>query len=72
MSIELEAVERGELEALHAAAPDALRGSLGLACEAIGTALVSVAGALPPSALAVNRAIGLGVVLMRTPDTPGA
>lgn len=72
MSIELEAVERGELEALHAAAPDALRGSLGLACEAIGTALVSVAGALPPSAIAVNRAIGLGVAAPARPETVDA
>ncbi|MCZ7566201.1 MAG: GNAT family N-acetyltransferase [Burkholderiales bacterium] len=72
MSIELEAVERGELEALHAAAPEALHAALGLACETTGTALVSVAGALPPSAIVVNRTIGLGVAAPARPDTADA
>jgi len=61
MSIELEAVERAEIEAMHAAAPASMREALGLACETIGTALVSVAAAAPPSAIVLNRAIGLGV-----------
>ena len=37
MSIEAEAVERAALEALHAAAPENLRESLGLRCEQVGT-----------------------------------
>lgn len=61
MSIELEAVERAEIEALHAVAPAAVREALGLRCESIGTALVSVVAAAPPSAIVLNRAIGLGV-----------
>lgn len=61
MSVELEAVERAELEAMHAVATPALRAALGLRCETIGTALVSVAAAAPPSAIVLNRTIGLGV-----------
>ena len=61
MSIELEAIERGELESMHAAAPASIRASLGLRCEVIGTALVSIASAAPASAIVLNRAIGLGV-----------
>jgi GNAT superfamily N-acetyltransferase len=61
MTVELEAVERGEIEALHAAATNAMRDDIGLACDAIGTALVSVAARIPPSGIVVNRAIGLGV-----------
>lgn len=61
MSVELEAVERAELEAMHAVAPPGLRAALGLGCATIGTALVSVAAAAPPSAIVLNRAIGLGV-----------
>jgi len=69
MSIELEAVERAEIEALHAAAPVDLRETLGLRCEAIGTALVSLAAAAPPSAIVLNRAIGLGVEAPAKQDT---
>jgi GNAT superfamily N-acetyltransferase len=61
MSIELEAIERSELESLHAAAPAAVRDELQLRCEVIGSALVSIAGAVPPSGIVLNRAIGLGV-----------
>ena len=61
MSAELEAVERAELESLHAAAPESVRADLGLGCEVIGTALVSYASAVPASGIVLNRAIGLGV-----------
>jgi hypothetical protein len=61
MSIELEAVERGEIEAMHAAVPATVRAALGLGCDAVGTSLVSLAAAAPPSAIVLNRAIGLGV-----------
>jgi GNAT superfamily N-acetyltransferase len=61
MSFELEAIEQGEMESLHAVASGALRSKLGLACERIGSALVSVAAKVPASGIVVNRAIGLGV-----------
>lgn len=69
MTIELEAVERAEIETLHAAATDAVRNELGLACETIGTALVSIAAKVPPSGIVVNRAIGLGVGKSERPET---
>jgi len=72
MSIELEAVERSEIEALHAVAPAALRETLGLSCETIGTALVSVATGAPASAIVLNRAIGLGVEAPADPETVAA
>lgn len=72
MSIELEAIERAEMEALHAAAPDALRRALGLACEPIGSALVSVAAGVPASGIVVNRAIGLGLTETGHPETVDA
>jgi len=72
MTTELEAIERAELESLHAAAPDDVKVKLGLACEAIGTALVSIAARLPASAIVVNRAIGLGVDDGERPETVAA
>jgi GNAT superfamily N-acetyltransferase len=72
MSFELKAVERAELQALHGAAPEEVRNALGLACDAIGTALVSLAGALPASAIVVNRAIRLGVTAPADPGTVDA
>lgn len=72
MTTELEAIERAELEALHAAVPDALRSKLGLACEQIGTALVSIAARLPASGIVVNRAIGLGVTGSERAETVAA
>ncbi len=72
MSFELEAIEQAEMEALHAAAPDALRSLLGLACERIGSALLSVAAKVPASGIVVNRAIGLGVGAAEGPETVDA
>lgn len=72
MSTELEAVERAEIEALHAAAPPGLREALGLRCERIGTALVSLVAAAPPSAIVLNRTIGLGVDAPATGETVDA
>ena len=56
-----EAIERAALEALHAVATPAIRSGLGLESRAIGAAFVSVAAQLPPSAIVINRAIGLGL-----------
>jgi GNAT superfamily N-acetyltransferase len=61
MTDELEAVERAELETLHAAATEEIRAALGLSVAEVGGALASVAAALPPSAVMVNRALGLGL-----------
>jgi len=72
MTIELEAIERAEIETLHAAAPAELRRELGLACEAVGTALVSIAAKVPASGIVVNRAIGLGVGDVARPESVDA
>lgn len=72
MTIELEAIERAEIEALHAAANGEIRSELGLACEAIGTALVSIAAKVPASGIVVNRTIGLGVEDVARPETVDA
>lgn len=55
-----EAVERQALEALHAVADEPLRADLGVSLHAISDCLVSTASALPPSAITLNRAVGLG------------
>lgn len=72
MTAEMEVVERAGLESLHAVAPAALRETLGLRCEVIGTALVSLAAAAPPSAIVVNRALGLGVGSPADPEAVAA
>jgi GNAT superfamily N-acetyltransferase len=60
MTDPLEACERAALQDVQAAAPDELRGPLGIACHDIGTAYVSMAAKLPASAIVLNRTIGLG------------
>ncbi len=69
MSFELEDVERGELESMHAVASVQDRDALRLSCEVIGSALVSIAGGLPASAIVLNRAIGLGLGRPADPET---
>lgn len=61
MSDQAESIERDELRAWHDAATPELRRSLALQLNECGSALVSIAGALPASAVVINRAIGLGV-----------
>lgn len=56
-----ERIERSALTDIHAAATPELRIRLALDCVASGSTLVSVAGALPPSAIVINRALGLGL-----------
>jgi GNAT superfamily N-acetyltransferase len=55
-----EEIERAALADLHEAAPPELRASLGIESRTIGSAFVSIARALPASAIVINRAIGLG------------
>lgn len=67
-SHEAELIERAALEDLHLAAPEALRDSLGLQSFARGSGLVSIAAALPSSAIVINRVIGLGLETPATRD----
>ena len=61
MRHESESIERAALGDLHAAASTKLAGDLGLRLLEKGTTLVSIAGALPASAIVINRALGLGL-----------
>jgi GNAT superfamily N-acetyltransferase len=69
MHHESEDLERAELEALHAAADPALAGQLRLALLPVADGVASIAAALPASAIAVNRALGIGLERPVTPDT---
>jgi GNAT superfamily N-acetyltransferase len=66
MSDEIEAIERAALQDLHDSATEALRAALGLDCRPSGTGLVSLASALPASAIVANRTIGLGLAAPET------
>lgn len=61
MNIESEILEREALADLHAAATAAEVQSLGLQCLRDGSTLISIASALPDSAIVINRALGLGL-----------
>jgi GNAT superfamily N-acetyltransferase len=69
MTVDAEAIERAAIEDQHAAAPPRLRESLALRAEPAGAGLVSIAGALPPSAIVVNRVLGLGLDGPEPPET---
>lgn len=60
-SHEAELIERAALEELHDAATPEMREELGLQTCVLSSAFVSIAAALPPSAIVVNRTIGLGL-----------
>ena len=62
-------IERAALEDLHEAASPELRARLGIECRTIGSAFVSIASALPASAIVINRAIGVGIAAPETEDT---
>ena len=61
MEHELEHIERRMYEDIHAAADETLRKRLKLGGYKIGSAFVSVAGALPPSAILMNLVHDLGL-----------
>lgn len=63
-----EAIEREALADLHAAATPELVAALRLKAAPVGAALVSIAGALRPSATTINRALGVG---LSAPETEG-
>ena len=56
-----EEIERAAFEEFHAVAPAELCQRIGLTGKTIGSAFVSLASALPPSAIVINRAIGPGL-----------
>ena len=64
-----EEIERASLEEFHSVAPTAVRQSIGLESLIIGSAFVSIASALPSSAIVINRTIGVG---LREPATEKA
>lgn len=57
---EAEDIELAGLCALHGAADGPLRARLGLRLEAVADGVASIAGALPGSAITINRMLGLG------------
>ncbi|MBT3557325.1 MAG: GNAT family N-acetyltransferase [Rhodospirillales bacterium] len=61
-----EEIERAALEALHDVASTDIQRRLGISCQTAGSAFVSVASALPASAIVLNRTLGIG---LRAPDT---
>jgi hypothetical protein len=69
VSIEAEDVERYGLLAFHAAAHDETKARLRLQSLTVGGALLSIAGAVPPSGIVANRAIGLGLAGPEEPET---
>ena len=61
MSLTSEAIERAALFDLHAAAPQEMREALDLRAYEVTDALVSIAGALPATAIVINRALGFSL-----------
>lgn len=57
---EAEDLELAGLRSLHEAADAPLCARLGLALEEVGDGVASIAGALPASAITINRTLGLG------------
>ena len=64
-----EEIERAALEDFHEAAPSELRASLGIESRTMGSAFVSIASALPASAIVINRAVGVGLLAPETEET---
>jgi len=64
-----EEIERAALEDIHRSATPELRAELRIEGTAIGSAFVSIAAALPPSAIVINRAIGAGLSAPETEAT---
>jgi hypothetical protein len=68
MEHESEHIERRMYEDMQAAAGEEMRVRLKLAGHEVGSAFVSVAGALPPSAIVANITYGLGLEQNATRD----
>jgi GNAT superfamily N-acetyltransferase len=69
LSHDSEILERAALASLHAAASDDLVSALGLRALTIGAGLVSVAAALPTTAIVINRALGGGLSAPETEES---
>jgi GNAT superfamily N-acetyltransferase len=67
-ALQCERVERAALEDLYEAAPPALRNALGLQLRAYGSCRAFIAAGLPPTAIVVNRVMGLGLEAPATRD----
>ncbi len=67
MDLASETIEKQALQQLHDAASPELRRDIGLHTHEIGSSLVSVARALPDSAIVINRTVGLGLWETATP-----
>ena len=63
-----EDVERAALEDFLQAATPEIVTDLGIKCISTGSAFVSIASALPSSAIVINRAIGVGFPTAVTKD----
>lgn len=61
MGYEAEFIERAALADVHAAATPRLKDRLRLQARWAHSALISIAGMLPPTAIVINRTIGLGL-----------
>jgi len=66
---EIETIERLALTSLHEAATQDVKSALRLGRETVGSAMLSVAGEAPASAIVANRAIGLGVGTAESRET---
>ena len=64
-----ETIEAAALKDLHAAAPPDIRQQLGLQLTSDDRAVISVAAALPASAIVINRALGFGLDAPVSRDT---
>lgn len=62
-------IERTALEELHEGIPAKVRANLGISGQIIGSAFVSIASALPSSAIVLNRAIGVGLEQPESKET---
>jgi GNAT superfamily N-acetyltransferase len=69
MNFDAEEIERATLEDLHRAATPELVDRLRLRSERIGAGFVSIAGALPASAIVINRAVGIGLSAPETRES---
>ena len=69
---EAEVHERAALADLHRAIPESVASELGVRGLTIGSALVSIAAALPPGAIVINRTLGLGLAEPATREAVSA
>ena len=69
---EAEVLERAALADLHQAIPESVASELGVRGLTISSAFISIAGALPPGAIVINRTLGLGLAEPAARETVSA